>query len=216
MANADSLVLFLVAGWVLNLTPGPDALYIVANSVRHGRRYGLLAGLGITAGCCVHVVAAAAGLGALLAASAWAFAAVKYLGAAYLAWTGVRMLLARTGDAGHDVRREIGGPGGTTPGRVLVRGFWTNVLNPKVALFFVACLPQFIPANATDKGLWFLSLGLLFNVSSVPINAGWEFAADWLLRHAAARRRLAWIDRLAGTLFVAFGAKLALATRPGA
>ena len=95
MPDLHHLLLFMAAGWLLNLTPGPDVLYIVTRSLRSGARAGVVAGLGITAGCFVHVAAAALGVGALLAASATAFTVLKWLGAAYLLWVGLRLLLAR-------------------------------------------------------------------------------------------------------------------------
>ena len=96
----QQLLVFIAAGWLLNLTPGPDVLYIVSNALKSGVRSGLVASCGITLGCCVHVLAAALGVGALLAASATAFTVVKWVGAAYLLWMGVRLLVARPPDAG--------------------------------------------------------------------------------------------------------------------
>ena len=95
--DAHQLVMFIAAGWLLNLTPGPDVLYIVTNALKSGTRAGIVAGLGITAGCFVHIFAAAVGVGALLAASATAFTVLKWIGAAYLMWMGVRMLLSKPG-----------------------------------------------------------------------------------------------------------------------
>lgn len=135
---------FVLAVFLLNVTPGPDTAYIVGRSVAQGRGAGLMSALGISAGCCVHALACAFGLTALLAASAAAFTVIKLVGAAYLIYLGVRMIIAK----------QAAGPSGTAatqaekPLRQLfMQGFWTNVLNPKVVLFFVSFFPQFVSAD---------------------------------------------------------------------
>ncbi|WP_427913980.1 LysE family translocator [Ramlibacter sp. MMS24-I3-19] len=213
MPDLHQLLLFMAAGWLLNLTPGPDVLYITSQSLRGGARAGIVAGLGITAGCFVHVAAAALGLGALLAASAIAFSVLKWLGAAYLLWVGARLLLARTPPA-TDLQALARQQPEVGLRAVFLGGFWTNVLNPKVAIFFLAFVPQFIAPDATDKTLAFLLLGALFNINSVPVNTGWALAAAWMARRGAVQRSLHWLDRAAGVLFIAFGLRLALADLP--
>jgi RhtB (resistance to homoserine/threonine) family protein len=205
------LALFIVAGWLLNLTPGPDVLYIVSSSLRSGVKAGLVAGLGITSGCFVHVFAAALGVSALLAASATAFTVLKWIGAAYLVWVGLKLLRARPADWHLDARAE------SAPARlrdVFMGAFWTNVLNPKVAIFFLAFVPQFIAPETPDKAIVFIALGALFNVNSLPINFGWAAAAAWMARQGAVRRGMHWLDRVAGAMFIGFGAKLALTDNP--
>jgi len=215
MPDAQHLLLFIAAGLLLNLTPGPDVLYIVNNALRSGARAGVVAALGINAGCFVHIFAAAIGVSALLAASATAFTVLKWTGAAYLLWVGVRLLFARS------VPQRWGSPGGSPPPykagslwAIFRGGFLTNALNPKVAIFFLAFVPQFIAPHTEHKALAFLALGTLFNVNSVAINAGWALAAAWLARRDAVQRGMRWLDRAAGALFVAFGARLALADNP--
>jgi threonine/homoserine/homoserine lactone efflux protein len=213
----DQLLLFVAAGLLLNLTPGPDVLYIVSNALRGGARLGMVAALGITAGCFVHILAAAVGVSALMAASATAFTVLKWVGAAYLVYVGCRLLLSRAESA---IKLEAtyaystGARSQFDFKTVFLRGFWTNVLNPKVALFFLAFLPQFIAPTVEHKPLAFLLLGLLFNFNGLWVNLGWALAADWLMRRtrAAAERGglLLWLDRVAGTLFIIFGIKLAL------
>ncbi len=210
MPDWPQLLLFIAAGWLLNLTPGPDVLYIVSNSLRGGARAGMVAALGIFAGCFVHVAIATVGLGALLAASAMAFTVVKFIGAAYLLWMGVRLLRATTpgwtpeaAPAEPDLRR------------VFRRGFLTNVLNPKVALFFLAFLPQFIAPDASHKTLAFLALGVLFSVNALPVTLGYAWLAAWAAdRVSLVRRAMHWLDRAAGVLFIGFGLKLALTDHP--
>lgn len=208
MPDAQQLVLFILAGWLLNLTPGPDVLYIVTTALRSGARAGVLAGLAIAAGCLVHVVAAAVGLGALLAASATAFMLLKFAGAAYLVWLGVRILLEKAPPPAPVLeQRQAALP--ARPGAVFRGGFLTNVLNPKVALFFLAFVPQFIPADASDKVQAFLLLGLLFTLNSIPVNSGWALAAAWLARRDAVRNAMHWLDRAAAVMFIGFGFALA-------
>ena len=214
MPDAQHLALFIAAGLLLNLTPGPDVLYIVSNALRSGTRAGVVAGLGITAGCFVHVFAAAVGVSALLAASATAFTVLKWVGAAYLLWVGVRLLFAKAaaGMPGFAARN----PAYETQSlwAVFRGGFLTNVLNPKVAIFFLAFVPQFIAPDAPNKALAFILLGILFNINSVPVNSGWAIAAAWMARHGAVQRGMHWLDRAAGAMFIAFGLKLAFTDNP--
>lgn len=210
MPDFHHLVLFVVAGWLLNLTPGPDVLYIVTSSLRSGVKAGIVAGLGITSGCFVHVFAAALGVSALLAASATAFTVLKWVGAAYLLYVGIKLLRARPGEW----HVETDGKGPTRLRDVFMGAFWTNVLNPKVAIFFLAFVPQFIAPETPDKALAFIALGALFNVNSLPVNFGWAAAAAWMARQGAVRRGMHWLDRVAGAMFIGFGARLALTDNP--
>ena len=241
----DNLYLFIAAGLLLNLTPGPDVLYIVANGLRGGARAGVAAALGITAGCFVHIAAAAIGVSALIAASATAFTVLKWLGAAYLVYVGVAMLwpgekhadtkiianyVYPTRARGLNDRKNGAKPDLNDAGclkSVFIRGFWTNALNPKVALFFLAFLPQFIAPDAANKTLSFALLGLLFNLNALPINIGYGLAAAWVSKQLSKRlsnqlsnqsgqssvvqSAITWLERGAGALFVYFGIKLALA-----
>ncbi|MET0544334.1 MAG: LysE family translocator [Variovorax sp.] len=213
MPDTSHLLAFIAAGWLLNLTPGVDVFYIVANTLRAGLRAGIVAGLGITAGCFVHIFAAAVGVGALLAASANAFTVLKYIGAAYLLYLGARMLLTKA-DSGDDLAAlAAGGPAGDLKA-VFLGGFWTNVLNPKVALFFLAFVPQFIAPDAPHKTWTFVLLGVLFNLNAIPVNVGWAFAAAWMARRSGVRKGMHWLDRMAGLMFIGFGVKLALSDAP--
>ncbi len=184
----DQLLLFTAAGVLLNLTPGPDVLYIVSNALRNGVRAGMVAALGITAGCFVHIFAAAVGVSALMAASATAFTVLKWAGATYLVYVGVRMLLSKSDSAmqlGADEVGFTGGIGNIDHKTIFLRGFWTNALNPKVALFFLAFVPQFIAPTVENKPLAFLLLGLLFNFNGLWVNLGWAAVAAWLARRAS-------------------------------
>jgi threonine/homoserine/homoserine lactone efflux protein len=214
MPDLQHLLLFMAAGWLLNLTPGPDVLYIVTASLRAGVRAGCVAALGITAGCFVHVFAAALGLSALMAASATAFAVLKYVGAAYLLWVGVKILLAKAPTNEPDLMAQATVADGRTRSQVFWGAFLTNVLNPKVALFFLAFVPQFIAPDAADKAITFLALGVIFNVNALPVNFGWAAAAAWMARRNSVQKSMRWLDRAAACMFIGFGLKLALADNP--
>jgi threonine/homoserine/homoserine lactone efflux protein len=207
------LPLFVAAALLLNVTPGPDMLYVAGTSAARGARAGVAAALGIGAGCGLHIALAALGVSALIAASPLAFGALKWLGAAYLVWAGVALLRRRSADA------EIMAP---MTGRAAVRGvFWQgaliNALNPKVALFFLALLPQFIDVAAPAQAWAFVVLGLLFDVGGTAVNVAVALGVAGLRRrasrHSPARRFGLWLERTAGLLFVALGLKLALGAR---
>lgn len=215
----------MLAGVLLNLTPGPDVLYIVNQSLRGGVRRGLVAAWGITAGCFVHVAAAALGLGAVLATSTDAFNLIKWMGAAYLLWMGSRLLWRTSQAAGDEVavspQAMAALPSESSPEEVprmravFFGAFATNALNPKVALFFLAFVPQFIPAQAADPAWSFVLLGCLFNLNSLLVCMAWTLAAAWLSRRAHwLQRGMRHLDRLAGLLFIGFGLKLALTDAP--
>jgi threonine/homoserine/homoserine lactone efflux protein len=199
--------LFVLSGLLLNVTPGPDTAYIIGRSIQLGWRGGLAAALGITCGCLVHVFGAAIGLSALLLASSAAFAVVKLAGAAYLLFSGVQMLLSRPQAVAHITR-----PGDVTPlGRVFWQGALTNALNPKVALFFLAFLPQFVAADSPHKTLAFLVLGLIFIASGTL----WCLAVAAFAAKAASRIRhsqgvMVWINRVLGGMFVYLGIRVAM------
>jgi threonine/homoserine/homoserine lactone efflux protein len=214
MPDAQHLLLFVLAGWLLNLTPGPDVLCIVTHAVRGGVRAGVAAAGGVLCGCLVHVIAATLGVAALLAASAPAFGLLKWAGAAYLAWTGVRMLRSAPPSTLASAL-PAPTPAASTRRAAFARGFLTNVLNPKVALFFLAFLPQFIAPGAPDATRVFLQLGLIFTVGSLPVCLLWAVAASWLARRAGAGLRgMHRLERAAGLMFIGFGVRLALTDNP--
>jgi threonine/homoserine/homoserine lactone efflux protein len=219
MPDLQHLLLFLATGMLLNLTPGPDVLYIVTHSLRSGARAGIVAGLGITAGCFVHIFAAALGVSALMAASTHAFTVLKWVGAAYLLWVGARMLLSRV-PAAQPETTNLPVPtaqraNATALKPIFMGGFWTNATNPKVALFFLAFVPQFIAPGTTNTSLVFLLLGVLFNVNAIPINIGWALTAAWMAKRSGALQRgMHWLDRAAGATFIGFGLKLAFTDQP--
>jgi threonine/homoserine/homoserine lactone efflux protein len=207
MFGTHDLLLFVVAGLLLNVTPGPDMLYVMGRGSMQGWRAGLAAALGIGAGCFVHILAGAVGLSALLAASATAFTVLKIVGAIYLCYVGVSMVLSsRKAATAPDMHA---GPAKLSA--VFMQGFLTNALNPKVALFFLAFVPQFIAADAPQKWLAFLFLGTLFNVTGTL----WNMLVAWLAARASSALRqsasVVWLNRSLGALFVFLGIRLAFA-----
>ncbi len=209
MLGTHDLPLFAATVFVLNATPGVDMAYAVASTLRGGLRQGVAAAVGIMGGCVLHTLAAAFGLAALLATSAEAFAVVKYAGAAYLLY--VAWGMARAGLKPAAATAEVTAP--TSLWRTARQGFFTNALNPKVALFVLALLPQFIAADAPSKtlaflflGAWFIVQGLLFMLALIALVAR--------LRRSQPRP---WVGRglnLGGAgLFTLLAAKLAL-TKP--
>ena len=213
MLGIHHFALFLLAGLLLNLTPGADMLFIVSRSAAQGVRAGAVAALGVGAGCLVHVVAAAAGLSALIAASATAFTVVKWLGAGYLVWLGAGLLLARRSGATPVVERAARTPAQNLRA-VFLQGMLTNVLNPKIVLFFLAFLPQFVDHAGGAQGWAFLLLGVVFDVNGTLFNLG----VAWLAARTGARLGRAqalgaWLRRATGLVFVGLGLRLALAAR---
>ncbi|VWD59134.1 LysE family translocator [Burkholderia contaminans] len=202
---------FVLAVFLLNVTPGPDTAYIVGRSVAQGRGAGLMSALGISAGCCVHALACAFGLTALLAASAAAFTVIKLVGAAYLIYLGVRMIIAKqaaepSSTAATQAEKPLR--------QLFMQGFWTNVLNPKVVLFFVSFFPQFVSADSPHKAWAFLTLGGVF----VAMSTVWTSLVAWVAGSVTARFSgkpgvKKWLDRTVGSAFVGLGLRLATSQR---
>ncbi|NGZ86719.1 LysE family translocator [Duganella aceris] len=215
MFGIHDLTLFMISGLLLNLMPGPDSLLIMSRSATQGWRAGSAAALGIGAGTMVHIFAAALGLSALLATSATAFTAVKWVGAAYIVYVGIGMLRSRLktpADADAAQARARAATAQPLPyRRIFFQGFLTNVLNPKVALFFLAFVPQFISANAASKPLAFLILGSIFNFNGMLYCHGLAlFTAFASARLNIKPMAALWMNRTMGGLFLALGARLAL------
>lgn len=208
MLGIHGYLLFLAAGVLLNLTPGQDTMFIIGRSLTGGQRAGVAAACGIAVGSMGHTLAATLGLSLILATSAVAFTTVKLAGAAYLIYLGCRLLF---GSSAHSL--TAAGPSmaaSASERSVFVQGIATNLLNPKVALFFLAFLPQFIDVASRARAAAFLVLGATF------ITTGFM----WCLVLAVAASRLqaffvgnpdvrTWLDRAVGALFVGLGARLA-------
>ncbi|MFB4204715.1 Homoserine/homoserine lactone efflux protein [wastewater metagenome] len=201
---------FLSAAVLLNLTPGPDMAFIVGQAARHGVRKGFAAMFGVWIGAFLHVLLAALGLSAILAASATAFSVVKWIGAAYLIWLG---LSAWRGEAAGDADTAPA-PATVTATAVLRRGVLVAALNPKVAVFFLAFLPQFVTAGAGPASAQLFLHGSLIIAVAALVEPLLVLAGGRLARALKSSPRLGrWMDRALGSLFVALGIRLATASR---
>lgn len=202
-----SYLLFIGAAAILCIVPGPDMAYMLARTITQGRRAGLVAALGINTGAYVHVVAAVFGLSAILAASAMAFTVLKWVGACYLIWIGVRMLMSCATSVDVD--------GGQRPlashRRIFWEGFLSDALNPKVAIFFLAFLPQFVSTQSElGTTTQLLILGVTCNVVAILLNVVIVCCAS--AATTALRTRggwIAWLNRACGALFIGLGVRLA-------
>lgn len=207
MPDLHSLTLFVLAGLALNVTPGPDMLYVAARGASEGRAAGIASALGIGAGTLVHIALVAGGLAAVLTAVPVAYTAIRIAGALYLIYLGVRALLSR----------QAAAVGALQPASLWVifrQGVITNVLNPKVALFFLAFLPQFVDPSRGSTALQVVLLGLLFDTTGTIVNllvALFSSRAAGRLRSPGRGSRV--MQRLTGGVFVALGLRLAWSTR---
>jgi threonine/homoserine/homoserine lactone efflux protein len=210
MLGTQHLGVFIAAGLLLNITPGPDTIYILGRTLAQGRRAGVTSVLGISTGCLVHTIAAAFGLSAILTASALAFNCVKIAGAGYLIYLGMRMLWERN-------KSEITQASRFSTGQkwlIYRQAVITNVLNPKVALFFLAFLPQFVVLDGSTRVVPFLFLGAVFILNGTLYCLLLVFFASAVmqrLRQDPATGHL--IKRLTGVAFIGLGLRLALEKR---
>ena len=211
---------FLIAALLLNISPGPDLAYITAQTAIHGRKIGVFSSLGVCSGAFVHVVAAALGLSAILATSALAFSVVKWVGVAYLVWLGIGALRNSFAKRGpNDTASEISAAKRSrvramTAFQAWRQGAMIDVLNPKVAIFFMAFLPQFVDPVVGDGAVQFLVLGTLVNVIGFCV----ETVVVLTIGFAATRLRGngslgIWLQRSLGGIFIALGVRLALSER---
>jgi len=211
MFGTQDLWLFITAGIALNLVPGQDFIFIASRSASQGFRAGSVAALGVGAGTLVHIFAAALGISALLAASENAYLFIKVLGGLYLLYMGLSMLLKRTAPA-NSVAVSLSTSSNKT---IFYQGFLTNALNPKVALFFIAFVPQFIAADSSNVSLSFLFLGFVFSFNGFI----WCLIVAWFSANISAKFKhqthiKRWTNVLAGGLFSYFGISLLLSSGP--
>lgn len=201
----NDFFLFALASLMLNITPGSDMLYVATRSTGQGTKAGILSALGITTGCLVHVAAAVAGLSAILSSSPMAFTLVKFLGAGYLLYLGIKSFINRNAFTIIASTEKISNE------KIFWQGALTNVLNPKVALFFLAFLPQFIQPTHPKASLYIFSLGLWFTFSGAIVNilvailfgkmGNWLANKPWFTY---------WQNKITGTMLLALALKLAL------
>lgn len=209
MISLNDFLIFALASLVLNMTPGNDMLYVATRSTSQGVKAGIVSALGIAGGCIVHLLAAVIGLSAIIASSAIAFDVIKYAGAAYLIYLGVKSFLSKQNK--FSINKSI-------EKKSLAKLFWqgvlTNVLNPKVALFFLAFLPQFIHPEKGNTSMQILLLGLWFNISGTMVNSIVAILfgklGNWL---ADKQAFIKWQNKVTGLLLVSLGIKVALSSR---
>jgi threonine/homoserine/homoserine lactone efflux protein len=208
MPAGETIGLFMVAVLALNLTPGPSIAYVMSRSIGQGRTAGIVSALGLATGSLLHALGAALGLSAVVACSPLAYAAVQYLGAAYLVYLGIGLLRRRGEPIAATFPRDL------SVRRVYGQGILTELLNPKIALFFLSFLPQFVDPGRGSVAGQTLLLGLLFHVTGVPVNVLVAIAgsalATWLSRHRGVERARSWIS---GTVLIGLGVRLALSER---
>jgi threonine/homoserine/homoserine lactone efflux protein len=205
MPSSHSIILFMVSALALNLSPGPSILYILSRSIGQGREAGLVSVLGLATATLIHAMAAALGLSTLFVYSPVAFAVVKYLGAAYLIYLGVATLLSR--NTPQPARAAVP----VKLAAIYRQGVVTDLLNPKVALFFIAFLPQFVDPASGSPALQILFFGLLFHVTGVPVNLLVALAGGRLAALLARRPNWARVQNwISGAVLVGLGLRLAL------
>lgn len=209
--SIETLITFVGASALITVAPGPDNLMVLGHGVSRGREAGIAVALGCALGCATHTLWAALGVSAVIAASDSAFFVLKLLGGGYLLWIGCNALR----HAGEMPVREDASLALGESARYLRRGFIANAVNPKVALFFLAFLPQFVDADADFVTSQILVLGSLFAIQTAVIFSAIAYFSAvigiWLAQHPGAGR---WLDRASGTLFIGLGLKLAFSGRP--
>ena len=210
MSDLSFWMLFFSAALALNIAPGPDLLYILTKTIANGRKVGVAASMGVCTGALFHVFAAAVGLSAILVSSALAFTVVKFVGVAYLlylAWDAFK-------SAGTSLQVSAEGQPKETPWAAFRQGVLVDILNPKVAIFFMAFLPQFIREDAGSVPLQLVYLGLLVIAVAMVVETAYVLLAAKLTNKVRSSKRLSvWLDRTVGTIFVALGIKLAVSSQ---
>jgi len=210
MLGTVDLAVFIMAGLVLNITPGADMLYIANRSASQGTNAGIIAALGIGAGCLFHIVFAALGLSVVLATSAMAFTVVKYAGAAYLIYLGLTTIFSLRSSAAIETTAVVP----LSPWKIFRQAILINVLNPKVALFFMALLPQFVSQQATHSSITFLFLGCIFNFNGTIVNVIFAVFSSKIAAKLRQNTTLGKVCKaVVGSLFIGLGVRLALVSR---
>jgi threonine/homoserine/homoserine lactone efflux protein len=207
MMTLHSYLLFVLAAVALILVPGPDMMYLLGRCLAQGRRAGILSAIGFNLGGYVHLTAAVLGLSAILATSATAFTVVKWIGAAYLVYLGLSALWSKQGPLAIDTE-PVGGRRGRT---ILWQAFLSDVLNPKVALFFLALLPQFVDRSASHPTLQIVLLGVTVNAIGLPTNIAIACCAARITRSLRRSGSVTlWLQRGLGLLFIGLGLRIAV------
>ena len=209
MFGTQDLAIFIVSGLLLNIAPGPDSLFIMTRSAMQGWRAGSIAALGIGSGTLLHIFAAALGVSAIIATSSNAFFVLKCIGAIYLVYVGISLVFSKQKSFKENITSNSKS-NEMSYRKIYIQGFLTNVLNPKVALFFLAFVPQFISPDAVHKSLAFITLGLIFNFNGMLWCHFLAIATAFASRKIQVSNVAAfWLNRLTGAIFISLGIKLA-------
>ncbi|EMN7236186.1 LysE family translocator [Vibrio parahaemolyticus] len=207
--DLNSLVLFVIACLAINMIPGPDVIYIVSNTMKGKLARGMKAAIGLGIGYFIHTLAACLGLSAIILSSAVAFTAVKWLGAAYLVYLGVQSLLSMwRGESKLVVNESIG-----SNKNIFVQGVIVSVLNPKVALFFLSFLPQFIDTSTGSTSTQLLVLGLLFSGLATMCNVLYASIGSWVFSRSNSQRYSRALEGVSGVLLIGLAGKVAISDR---
>lgn len=210
MSDPAFWLVFFSAALALNLSPGPDLLFILSRTLAGGRRVGLASACGVCSGALVHVMAAALGLSAILASSALAFAVVKYVGAAYLLFLGIQALRS----AGKSTQLDLKTAPRCTAWQAYRQGVLVDILNPKVAIFFMAFLPQFVRPDQGAVAVQLLGLGVLVVLVTIVVEGSMVLLAARASSALRGSRNLSqWLDRVLGSVLIGLGIRLGLAER---
>ncbi|CAM3719522.1 MULTISPECIES: LysE family translocator [Pseudoalteromonas] len=205
----NSMMLFVIACLTINLIPGPDVIYIVSNTMKGKMVSGMKAALGLGVGYFFHTLAACVGLSAIILSSALAFSIVKWLGALYLVYLGVQALISMYRGNSQVVVSESE----DTKGNIFMQGVVVSVLNPKVALFFLSFLPQFINTSTGSAASQLLVLGLIFSVLATLCNVLYATVGSWLFNRPNAGRYTRILEGVSGVLLIGLAGKIALSER---
>lgn len=208
--DTHSIVLFAMASLSINLIPGPDVVYIISTTMGGKVNNGIKAAVGLGVGYLVHTVAACLGLSAIILSSALAFSIIKWLGAAYLIYLGIQSLLSMWNGKS---KIEISKPGGKTSKSILVQGVIISILNPKVALFFLSFLPQFIDITSPSATGDLLMLGILFSLLATICNAMYASIGSLIFNKPSSARYTRVLEGVSGGLLIGLAGKIALSTR---
>ncbi|MFG3450834.1 LysE family translocator [Stutzerimonas stutzeri] len=210
MSDPAFWLVFFSAALALNVSPGPDLLFVLSRTLSGGRRVGVASACGVCSGALVHVAAAALGISAILATSALAFAVVKYVGAAYLLYLGIQALRS----AGAGMQLNLKAAPRTSAWQAYRQGILVDILNPKAAIFFMAFLPQFVRADQGAVAVQLLVLGVLVVMVAIVVECALVLLAARASSALRENRRLSqWLDRVLGSVLIGLGIRLGLAER---
>ena len=207
MESTSYWLLFFSAAFAINISPGPDMIYILSKTIAQGKKIGIASSLGVCSGALVHVFAAALGLSAILATSAIAFSIVKFLGGAYLIYLGIQALRSK----GISFEMPDKKKADTTAWKAFRQGALVDILNPKVAIFFMAFLPQFVRPELGHNSAQIIILGVLVDLVAIPVEFFLVFSAAQTTGFFRNNRKLSiWLDRIMGSVLIGLGVRLAL------